>query len=235
MVEKEKMLLNKSEKKQSGNLSEHILNIFKAGLATAPFCGGIASLINDYIPSSKIKRLEIFSEQLASDMSKLQNRVDQDRILSDEFAYIFEKCFKGVADNYQSEKLESFRGILLNTAVGTILSEDEKEFFLNLVSTLSVIHIRILNFMANPATYLEANHIPANIIQGGFSDFFPVAIPSADLDLIKSAFGDLYQYGLINTDKTIFTTMTSAQGLRLLGNRVSQLGTRFVAFITRPK
>lgn len=235
MAEQKNMMEEKLVRVPVCNLSEHILNIFKAGLATTPFCGGIASLMSDYIPSGKMKRLEFFAKQLALDMSKLQDRVDQAKILSDEFAFIFEKCFKGVSENYQSEKLESFRGILLNTAIGTSLSEDEKEFFLNQVTALSVLHIRILNFMANPASYLAANQISANSIQGGFSDFFPVAIPGVDLEVIKSAFGDLYQNGFINTDKTIFGTMTSGQGLHLLGNRVSQLGKKFVSFCTRPK
>ena len=235
MAEQENSLVKKVGLVASSNPGEHILNVFKAGLATAPFCGGIASLMSDYIPSAKMRRLEAFAEQLAADMNELQDRVNQAKILSDEFAFIFEKCFRGVAENYQVEKLESFRGILLNTAIGISLSEDEKEFFLNLVTTLSVLHIRILKFMAEPVSYLEAHGISANRIQGGFSDFFPVAIPGVDLEVIKSAFGDLHQYGFINTDKTIFVTMTSGQGLHLLGNRVSQLGKRFVAFCTRPK
>ena len=36
---------------KSSSTSEHLLNVLKAGLATAPFCGGLASLITDYIPS----------------------------------------------------------------------------------------------------------------------------------------------------------------------------------------
>ena len=235
MSDQENPLAKKVGRVASSNPGEHILNVLKAGLATAPFCGGIASLMSDYIPSAKMRRLEAFAEQFAKDMNELQDRVNEAKILSDEFAFIFEKCFRGVAENYQVEKLESFRGILLNTAIGTRLSEDEKEFFLNLVTTLSVLHIRILNFMAEPMPYLEAHGISANQIQGGFSDFFPVAIPGVDLEVIKSAFGDLHQYGFINTDKTIFATMTSGQGLHLLGNRVSQLGKRFVAFCTRPK
>jgi hypothetical protein len=119
--------------------------------------------------------------------------------------------------------------------IGTDVAADEKEFFLNLVTTLSVLHIRILKFMAEPKRYLEAYGIPAGRIYGGFSQFFPVAIPGVDVKVIEAAFGDLYQYGFINTDKTIFVTMTSSQGLDLLGNRVTDLGKRFTSFCTRPK
>ena len=234
MPEQKKSLVERVEQIVAGSPVEHILNVLKAGLATTPFCGGIASLISDYIPSGKQRRLEEFAEFIATGLRKLQNRVDEDRILTDEFAFLFEKCFRGVAENYQEEKLEAFRGILLNAAIGSDLSAEEKEYFLNLVNTLSVLHIRILRFLAEPVSYLKARGIADERIRGGFSQFFPVAIPGIDLEVIKSAFGDLYQYGLINTDKNIFATMTSGEGLNLLGNRVSALGKHFVEFCTIP-
>jgi len=190
--------------------------------------------MTDYIPTRKIRRLEQFAEELAENLDELKNRVDESRILTDEFAFLFEKCLRGVAENYQTVKLDSFRNILVNSAIGINLSGNEKEYFLNLVTTLSVLHIQILKFMAHPVQYLEMNGILAEQIRGGFSDFFPVAIPGTDLDVIKSAFGELHQYGFINTDKTIFSTMTSGQGLDLLGNRVSNLGRKFIEFCSRP-
>lgn len=84
---------------------EHLVNILKAGLSTAPFCGGIASLMSDYIPSAKQRRLEQFVQQIAKDLEDLQDRVNESQILTDEYAYIFEQCLKGAADNYQKENL----------------------------------------------------------------------------------------------------------------------------------
>ena len=235
MSEEETSLVKKVKRVATDGPGEHILNVLKAGLATTPFCGGIASLMSDYIPSGKMKRLEAFAQQLAADLNELRDQVDEGKILTDEFAFLFEKCFRGVAENYQAERLEAFRGILVNSAIGTDLSDDEKEYFLNLVTTLSVLHIRILRFMADPVSFLKAHGISLEQIHGGFSQFFPVAIPGVDLEVIRSAFGDLYQYGLITTDKSIFTTMTSEQGLDLLKNRVSALGKRFMSFCTRPQ
>ncbi len=190
--------------------------------------------MNDYIPSSKFQRLEQFATKIAEDLNSLQSQVDENRIRTEEFAYIFENCFKGAAENYQREKLDAFRGILINSAIGVNISEDEKEYYLNLLNTLSVLHIRILKFMAKPNKYLEENNIPIEEIQGGFSQFFPVAIPGSDLEIIKSAFGDIHQYGFTNTDKSIFGTMTSGQGIHLLMNRVTQLGISFIEFCTSP-
>jgi len=46
---------------------------------------------------------------------------------------MFEKCFRGVAENYRTEKLEAFRGILVNSAIGFNASQEEREYFVNLV------------------------------------------------------------------------------------------------------
>lgn len=236
MTDDSKSLTQILEERNASSPVEHILNVLKAGLATAPFCGGIASLLSDYIPSSKQNRLEQFAERVASDLEELQEQVDEQSILTDEFAYTFEKCFRGAAEHYQKEKLEAFRGMLVNSALGSNLQEDEKDYFLNLVSTLSVLHIRILKFTASPNEYLEENGISQQNIRGGFSQFFPVAIPGVNIEIIKSAYGDLYQYGFFNTDKSIFDTMTSGQGLDLLGNggRVTEFGRRFINFCTSP-
>lgn len=225
---------NLPEKSQS-NIGEHILNIFKAAAATVPYCGWIASLMSDYIPSAKFKRLESFAKQLAEDIKNLGDKLDEKYIKSDEFAFIFEKCFRGAAENYQKEKLDAFLGIMLNSVLRKDAPEDEKEYFINLVNSLSVLHIRILTFISKPIEFLKENNIPNEKIQGGFSQFMPIAIPDVDLEVIKSAFQDLYQSGLINTDKSIFSTMTSSQGLQLLGNRGAKLGNKFIEFCTIPK
>jgi len=234
MTEGKNVLLEKIRQAAVLGTNEHLLNILRAGLATAPFCGGISSLISDYIPSSKIQRLEQFAKQVAEDFNRLQKQIEVAKIQTDEFAFLFENCFRGVAENYQREKLEAFRGILINSAIDLKLSNNEKEYFLNLINTLSVLHVRILKFMAKPVEYLNENNIPIEGIRGGFSQIFPVAIPDADLDVIKSAYGELFDYDLINTDKDFFHTIASSHGLDLLGNRVTQLGSKFIKFCSVP-
>jgi hypothetical protein len=216
-------------------ISEHILNILKAGLSAAPFAGAIASLMTDYIPSSRAQRLEQFAEQIAEDLLRLQDRVDPDYLHTDEFAYMFERCFRATAENPQKEKLDAFRGILINSAISRDLTGEEKEYFLNLALSLTTLHIRILRFMATPEDYLDAAGIPHIKIQGGFDQFFPVALPGIQLEVIKSAFDELFRFGLINTEKSIFSTMTAGQGLRLLRGRVTELGQNFIAFCTVPR
>jgi hypothetical protein len=188
MTSKQKSLSVTAKGTATAPTLEHVLNALKAGLSTAPFCGGLASLMTDYIPSAKQKRLEKFTKQIA------------------------------------------FRGVLVNSAIGFNASQEEREYFVNLINSLSGLHLRILKFMAVPLEYLRDMEISSDRIRGGFSRFFPVAIPEVNIEVIKSAFGDPYKYGFIGTDKSIFETMTSGQGLSLLGGRVTQLGTRFIEF-----
>lgn len=216
------------------SVAETVLNIFKAVLSTAPFTGGIASLITDYIPSSRFRRLEDFAQRVAEDLKSVADKVDQGYLATDEFAHIFERSFKGAAEHYQREKLEAFRGILVNAAIRNDVAQEEKEHFLVLANNLSVLQLRILMFMAEPRRYLADLSIDERAVQGGFADMFRTVLPGLDSKLVESAFGDLYQSGLINTDKTIFGTMTSAQGLQLLGNRVTPLGQRFIEFLRPP-
>lgn len=234
-MKKENKLIQKIKNATASNIVEYLTNIFKAGLGTShPLGAIIASLMGDYIPSKKLKRIEQFATQIANDLQSLENRVNEDMIKTDEFAFVFEQCFKGAAENYQKEKLNAFRGILINSAIGIDLSDYEKEYFLNLINNLSVLHIRILKFLAKPTEYLNENNISQNQIQGGFKSIFKTAMPDVDTKLVESAFGELHQYGFLNTRKDIFYTMTSGQGLHLLGDRTTDLAKKFINFCTLP-
>jgi hypothetical protein len=215
-------------------LGEHLLNILKAALAAAPFCGGISCLMSDYIPSRRIERLEVFAQQIADDLSVLRDRVEAHRIETDEYAFIFERCFKGASDFPQREKREAFRGILVNSLLPTDLAADQQEFYLTLVERLSPVHLRILRFMADPRGYLTAMSIAESQIEGGFSDFFPVALPGVPLEIIRVAFADLHAMDLTTTSVDIFRTATAGQGLHLLGDRLTPLAKEFIAFCQSP-
>ena len=220
--------------KEGRGIAEHVLNILKAGLSAAPFAGAIASLLSDYIPSSRARRLEEFAQSVAEDLDRLRGQVREDYLLTDDFAFMFEKCFRGAAENPQREKIQAFRGILVNAAIRTDLAEEEKEYFLNLVNSLAVLHIRILKFMAAPERYLQETGISPEQIRGGFAQSLAVAIPGVQGHVLRSAFGELFRNGLINTDQAIFGTMTAAQGLDLVKNRVTDLGNRFIGFCMVP-
>ena len=232
--EKNKLMNEIKNNIKSTSASEHISNVILATLASFPIAASFASLLKNYIPEARFKRIDEFTRQVAEDLKRLSNKIDTEYIKRDEFAYMFEQSFRGVAQNYQKEKIEAFRGILLNSAIRQDIIQEEKEFFLSLVNNLSVLHIRILRFLAKPEDYIQEKGIDPNLIRGGFTDIFRTLMPEIDTSIIELAFGDLYRLGLISTDKTIFRTTTSAGGLHLVDNRVDDLGRRFIEFCKSP-
>jgi len=229
-----KLVKGIKEELKSSSATEHIFRIITAVLASVPIGASFAALIKDYIPNSKLRRIEDFAKRIAEDLKRLEDKLDKNYILKDEVAYMFEQAFIGVAQNYQKEKIESFRGILLNSMIRQDIKQGEKEYFLNLVNRLSVLHIRILKFLANPKDYIQGQEINPNSIQGGFREIFRTLMPEIDMFVIESSFNDLYQMGFINTDKSIFHTITSSGGLQLVGDRVSDLGKKFIEFCKAP-
>ncbi len=149
------MHIEKIENKiKNAGITEHIINVLKATLSTVPFTGGLASLISDYIPSQRLLRLEEFTQNIADDLIRFKESINEKYILTDEFAFIFERCFKGAVENYQKEKILAFKAVLINSLIDFDLTQNEKEYYLNLVDNLSLLHIQILSFMAFPKDYL---------------------------------------------------------------------------------
>jgi hypothetical protein len=91
-----------------------------AVLELIPTLGGfIATLANDLIPDWKLRRLHRFVATLSLDLNDLKERIDVDTLKKEEFGYMFEKTFRAVALNYQTEKLDALRNALLNSMIET--------------------------------------------------------------------------------------------------------------------
>lgn len=210
--------------------TEHVFNVITAVLASIPIGASFASLIKDYMPEAKFKRIDAFTKQIANDLKRLNDKIDSECIAKDEYAYMFEQSFRGVAQNYQEEKIEAFRAILLNSAIRQDVIQEEKEFFLSLVNSLSVVHIRILKFLSNPEDYIQEQRVEPSKFRGIFKKLI---MPELDTSIIELAFNDLFQLGLIKSSKTTFYTMETTSG-RQEGDRINDLGRRFIIFCKSP-
>jgi hypothetical protein len=198
-----------------------------------PIAGNVASVLLGAIPNSRQKRFEEFLLGLNDELNKLQLKMGNlesiIKGIQDQLEYIIEK----VIFTPNRQKMQIYKSIFLNEIIGTSLSEDVKEYFINIVETkMSMLQIKILSFMNNPSQYLLISGIPEDKIFGSFTQFFPIVFPDVPIEVIKAAYKDLFDIGFINTDVTIFGTMTSAQGLQLLGNRVKVLGKMFIRYCT---
>jgi hypothetical protein len=220
------------------NLEKHprldnIVVLFKALLNLSKIGSPLATLISEFIPSRRMLRLEKFAEELADEFKKLEENIDIEFITSDEFAFLFEQCFKAASENYQKEKLDAFKAIIINSATDLDLDSTEKEFFLNLTKQLTVLHINLLLFLNDTHGYIKRRNLRESQIQGRYKDFFPIIFPDVDFDTLKIALDDLNKYGLTQLESGSFGTITMTSGLQLLGDRqTTSFGNKFIKFIT---
>ena len=100
----------------STNSVEHIVSVLKAGLATVPFAGGIASLISDYIPSAKQRRVEAFAQKIAAAPSYWRKSCYITGINLEDFTHTFIYSFPIASLNalkYRSVDLMHAMGIIV--------------------------------------------------------------------------------------------------------------------------
>lgn len=212
---------------------DHITNVIKAGLSAIPVIGGpLSSLIGDYIPKKKEERLLNFVRELTTKLEEYAQSINAEYVKTDEFAYLFEECMKGVLSNYQEQKVVCFKGIIVNS-LRHDLKKEQKEYYLHLVNSLTDLHLRILAITNDPDSYFDAYELDKNSVQGAaIGGVFKAGLPGIDLEMIKSAYGDIYQMGLFNTDKNIFGTMTASRGFDIVKGRLTSLGRSFIEFCT---
>ena len=186
-----------------------------AGLAGVPLIGGsLTSLIDDFIPTQKSKRLDCVINKISIDIEKISDKIKTDVINTDNFAYIFEKTLKGVMDNYQQEKIDCYRAILLNSLTNdNNLSNEQQEIFLQLLDNLTVTHVIIIAilFNNNSGDLIE-------IIQKSYS--------SLDINNINYIMDDLRKKGLVHQKGQI-----GDNSLNTNSNQLSEMGKKFTNFI----
>lgn len=237
-MKQDKIIKKVEGKFRESKIAETILNIFKIGLSVTKY-GAFSNLISEFIPSRRFLRLEKFAEELAEDLKKFEDKIDTNFITTDEFAFMFEQCFKAATENYQKEKLESFKAIIINSIINDRIENYEREFFLILTNSLTVLHIKILKFLCYPHKYLADNNISESLITGDFRRFIPKIFEGIMIGTIMMAFDDLYKYGLIKINsenikniKTSNIFITSESGFELLDDTVTEYGAQYYGYIT---
>ena len=217
------------------NKNDHAVSLVKAVLSTAPFTGGIASLISDYLPNSVEKRKAELLIKLSKDLENLENRYNEDTLKKDYFISTFIAASKGVIENHDQEKVNAFRAIILNTLIAENPKEDEVAMFIGMTQRLTPLHIKLLKILRDPKLEIEKDPEKKSkmdaVYSGGISTLTSLIIPQYSEDLVKIAFQDLYNMGLHSTSSWGGTM--SAHGITQ--KRTSEFGDKYIDFITLPE
>lgn len=126
---------------KTGEQLKDLLVIILSGLPGGSVFG---TIIDKKMPDRKIEKLKKFSQELRDEIEKLKKAINEDYITSEEFYYLFEQTFLYVSRNYQEEKINAFRNILLKSIVDIDTNQDIKEMYLHITNELSVADIRLL-------------------------------------------------------------------------------------------
>jgi hypothetical protein len=171
-------------------------------------------------------------------LDRLGSKVDAEYLKREEFGHIFERTFRAVALNYQTEKLDALKNALLSSMVRTDIRQDMKEYLLHLIETFDSLHMRFLVLLRNPAEYYRREKIPdpSPSSYGSVMAELRRCLPDLGDGSIHAVWNDLYNYGIVNTDPNDLKAhaYSSPVGSEALVGRLSEFGKLVVSFAMQP-
>jgi len=203
------------------------ISLTRAGIAGIPVIGGsLVELFNMVVQPPLEKRRVKWMEIVAGKLEELEKKgVDIEALKNDEeFISTVMSASMIAIRTHKQEKLDALRNAVSKVAEHQGPDEAKQSIFLNLIDTLSVLHIQILKFSRAPKT-------PPNVMMGALIHVLQAEFPQlkGNGELAKQLWHDLYNHGLVNTPAESLNAMMT--GLGLGGNRLSSLGAEFLNFI----
>jgi hypothetical protein len=220
---------DKSIKVPSKSTGDVAHSVTKAGLSAIPVVGGpAAELFQNVVQPPLEKRRAEWMAQVGEKLLELEGKGLELETLQDNEQFISAAMYASqlALRTHKQGKLEALRNAVTNIAAGQAPEEAMQHLFLNLVDTLTVLHIQILQLFQNPTP-------PPNMSMGGLSDVLELNMPDmrGRRDLYDQLWKDLYLKGLVNTDG--MNTTMSGNGLGQ--KRTTGLGDEFLKFISDPE
>lgn len=218
-------------------INPNLRAIGAAAISMIPKLGGpIATLIQEYIPTTLQKRQEELLNSLSRDFKRLENRIDQNKFKSESFNLIFLKTVRLMLVEMNTEKMEAFKAIILNDAISS--GEDfEKEYFIGITDSITGNHIRLLKILANPVKFAEGNPELKKTLEifnmGGMSVLISPLMNPLSQGHIMSILDDLHQKGLSVVSRSGYNAMITKSSLLQKGT--TEIGDRYIKFITVPE
>lgn len=128
------------------NKKEVLESIIRSGFAVIPYAGqALTEICFDYRGRIKQNRLNRFTELLCEYFLENPN-INIENIRNEDFSDIFESVIKRVVLTKSEEKLKRFKDILVNKIENPSLDTDNIELYLDLVSNLTEIEIKVLYY-----------------------------------------------------------------------------------------
>ena len=205
-------------------------SVVKASLSAIPVIGGPAAELFQNVVQPPLERRRI--EWMNSVAEKLEDLEKQDRLdvtsltNNEEFISAVMYATTLALRTHNESKLNALRNALVNIAIGQAPEETLQHIFMNLIDTLTELHVRILKTFQAPTP-------PPGMSAGGLSDVLEHNLPDmrGQKELYRQIWRELYNHGLFVADN-LNMTMT---GSGLAQKQTTRLGDGLLDLISAPE
>ena len=205
---------------------EHRQKILKGLIAQIP---GLGPILNEYLPNSRLIKLTNIVLQLKEDLEKLKTRIDEEYISRDDVSCLVEKSLKSMSETYDDFKLLALKSGLINSLINKDIPVDRKEFYINILNSLSPFHFKLLYLIYDTENYLaEAQTTLLLDNESSPANFLKKALPDITTDEVNIIIADLKNKGLIR-DMAIHGLRTE-RGVNSLKGFKNEFGNGFTDF-----
>jgi hypothetical protein len=215
---------------------DHIDNVITAIMSSNPVTSVFGSFVDNYLPKGRQQRLEDFIRDFAVGYENFKDKmqIELAKIKTDSFSFIFVNVIQSALIYYQPEKIEAFRAILLNSLTPESPSDELKEYYLNLLNSLTPVHIKILKAVKIPQKFhYEAGYPDDGTYIKILEPMFEFKLKPYPNDLIKSAWRELLSKGLVKEEK-IEASASTVKAINIKG-MLTEFGQGFIDFIVLEK
>lgn len=201
-----------------------------------PIVSGVASELMSLLLAAPIsKRQENWVSSIAQGLVDLQEKVNgfnlENLSENEGFVTTILHATQSALQNHQSEKLETLRNSVLNSALPNPPEDDLQILFIGYINDFTTWHIRILNLFDDPIKWASENNKQyPRWSMAGSDAVLLIAYPELEgkESFFRQIYNDLTAKGLANISPGTMTI----QGL--MASRSTLMGKNFLRFISTP-
>lgn len=214
---------------------DYIYGVVKGALAASPITGGIAAEILALAIAPPLqKRWEEWMKSIVARLSELEEKVEGFKIenlgKNPVFVTTLLQATQIALRTHQEEKLAALRNAVVNSALPGSLEDTKQMVFLNIIDSITPLHLLLLAYLDNPPlTFAAAGKKPP---EGGLGSHFQnltTLYPElrGQQNLCDVATTDLHNRGLVGPDSLHGIATMSG----LLTPQATPLGKEFLKFV----
>lgn len=208
--------------------------LVKGGVGMIPLAGAPASELLALLVAPPLeKRREKWMTDVGERLAELEKdeRIHLEKLRDNEvFLDIVLQATHHALKTGEKEKLQYFKNVVANTALGESPEKAIAQIYLNLLDRYTVWHIRILLLFDDPESWFALNSaVKPNITMGGLSHVVRAAFPELEgqNEFCDLVWAELERDGMHNSGS--LQAMMSSNGM--FASRTTKFGKKFIKFI----